>query len=58
MWGNKQLQVICRPRRSRCEILFDLAVAAEHVHKLEPNGGTFMAPEKTRFNLLRIWADT
>mgnify|MGYP005640031311 FL=1 len=42
----------------RCEVLYDLAIAAEHVHKMEPEGDAFMSLEKARFNLLRMWADT
>ena len=42
----------------RREVLYDLAVAAERVHRLEPSGEAFMTLEKARFNLLRMWADT
>ena len=43
---------------ARREVLLDLAVVAEHVHKLAPGSETFMTLEKARFNLLRMWADT
>ena len=40
------------------EVLYDLAIAAEHVHKMGPDSDAFMTLEKARFNLLRMWADT
>jgi PKHD-type hydroxylase len=43
---------------ARRDVLFDLAVVAEHVHKLAPGSEAFMTLEKARFNLLRMWADT
>lgn len=43
---------------ARREVLLDLAIAAEHVHRLAPGSETFMILEKARFNLLRMWADT
>lgn len=43
---------------ARREILLDLAIVAEHLHKLAPGSEAFMTMEKARFNLLRMWADT
>ncbi|MBN35370.1 MAG: hypothetical protein CMM46_11480 [Rhodospirillaceae bacterium] len=40
------------------EVLYDLAIAAEHVHKLDTQREAFMMLEKARFNLLRMWAET
>jgi len=40
------------------EILYDLALAAEHVHRTDPKGEAFLTLEKARFNLLRMWAET
>jgi len=43
---------------ARREVLYDLAVVAEHVHRVAPGGEAFMTLEKARYNLLRMWADT
>ncbi len=40
------------------EILHDLAITAEHIHKTGLETDAFMTLEKACFNLLHMWAET